>query len=140
TAVADVRIIYGDTLTTQLSIARFHYAGSSIPDLSGGITNTFTYKNFSLCALLTFSVGGKTYDATYASLMTADPDGNAVHKDILNRWQKPGDITDVPRMDNVASAQTNGQSDRWLVDASYLNFRSFNLIYSVPRVDRKSVV
>ena len=134
TTVDDLRIINGDTLTTQLSNARFHYAGSSIPDLSGGITNTFTYKNFTLSALLSFSVGGKTYDATYASLMTADPDGNAVHKDILNRWQNPGDVTDVPRMDNVASAQTNGQSDRWLVDASYLNFRSVNLSYSVPRV------
>lgn len=133
TTVDNVRIIGSDTLTTQLSNARFHYAGSSIPDFIGGITNTFTYKNFTLSALLSFSVGGKTYDATYASLMTADPDGNAAHKDILNRWQKPGDITDVPRMDNVASAQTNGQSDRWLVDASYLNFRSVNLSYSVPR-------
>ena len=133
TSVDNLRIINGDTLTTQLSNARFHYAGTAIPDFSGGITNTFTYKNFTLSALLSFSVGGKTYDATYASLMSADPDGNALHSDILNRWQNPGDVTDVPRMDNVASAQTNGQSDRWLVDASYLNFRSVNLSYTVPK-------
>ncbi|HLW50533.1 MAG TPA: SusC/RagA family TonB-linked outer membrane protein, partial [Sphingobacteriaceae bacterium] len=127
------RIINGDTLTTQLSNARYHYAGTAIPDFSGGITNTFTYKNFTLSALLSFSVGGKTYDQTYASLMTADPDGNALHRDALNRWQNAGDVTDVPRMDNVASAQTNGQSDRWLVDASYLNFRSVSLNYEIPR-------
>ena len=127
------RIINGDTLTTQLSNARYHYAGTAIPDFSGGITNTFSYKNFTLSALLSFSVGGKTYDQTYASLMTADPDGNALHRDALQRWQNAGDVTDVPRMDNVASAQTNGQSDRWLVDASYLNFRSISLSYEIPR-------
>lgn len=77
------RIINGDTLTTQLSNARYHYAGTAIPDFSGGITNTFTYKNFTLSALLSFSVGGKIYDQTYASLMTADPDGNALHGDAL---------------------------------------------------------
>ncbi|MFD1188507.1 SusC/RagA family TonB-linked outer membrane protein [Pontibacter rugosus] len=122
----------GDSVTTESSNARYHYAGSAIPDFAGGITNTFTYKNLSLSVLLTYQVGGKVYDANYASLMNGGTQGGALHKDILNRWQKPGDETDVPRMDLTAATQSNAQSDRWLIDASYLNIRSVNLNYLLP--------
>jgi hypothetical protein len=51
----------------------------------------------------------------------------------LKRWQKPGDITDVPRMDVGRTTDFNAQSSRWLVDASYLNIRSISLAYNLPR-------
>jgi hypothetical protein len=65
--------------------------------------------------------------------MDAATEGGALHKDILNRWQQPGDITDVPKMDVTGAANTNVASDRWLTSASYLNLRSVNLSYTVPR-------
>lgn len=42
------------------------------------------------------------YDVGYSDLMT-QPSGSASltsnkHVDILNRWQKPGDVTNVPRI------------------------------------------
>ncbi len=125
----------GDTVTTSLNNARYHYAGSAIPDFSGGIRNTFTYKNLSLSVLLTYQVGGKVYDSNYAALMSPGSYGQALHKDILNRWQKPGDITDVPRMDAGRLTDfSSGTSDRWLIDASYLNVRSIDLTYNIPAV------
>lgn len=127
------RIVNGDTLTTNFQNARFHFAGNAIPDFFGGLTNTFTYKGFSLNILMSFAVGGDIYDGIYAGLMSADPDGGALHLDILNRWQQPGDVTDVPKMDVTGAAQTNVASDRWLTDASYLNLRSVNLSYTFPR-------
>jgi hypothetical protein len=127
------RIVNGDTLTTNFQNARFHFAGNAIPDFFGGLTNTFTYKGFSLNILMSFAVGGDIYDGIYAGLMSADPDGGALHTDILNRWQQPGDVTDVPKMDVTGAAQTNVASDRWLTDASYLNLRSVNLSYTFPR-------
>ncbi len=127
------RIVNGDTLTTNFQNARFHFAGNATPDFFGGLTNTFTYKGFSLNILMSFAVGGDIYDGIYAGLMSADPDGGALHVDILNRWQQPGDVTDVPKMDVTGAAQTNVASDRWLTDASYLNLRSVNLSYTFPR-------
>lgn len=124
----------GDTLTTSVNNARFHYNGSSIPALSGGFTNTFTYKGLSLRALVVYQLGGKTYDGAYASLMSSGDYGNAKHVDILNRWRNPGDITNVPRMDAGRTADFNAQSDRWLIDASYLNVRSVTLSYAIPTV------
>lgn len=127
------QIIGQDTVTTRFQDARFHFAGDAIPDFFGGLTNTFSYKGFSLNVLLSFAIGGDIYDGIYAGLMSADPDGGALHQDILNRWQEPGDVTDVPKMDVSGAAQTNVQSDRWLTDASYLNLRSVNLSYTIPK-------
>lgn len=124
----------GDTVTFNVNNARFHYAGSAIPDFTGGITNTFTYKDLSLSVLLTYQVGGKIYDNSYASLMAVGGYGSAFHSDILNRWQKPGDITDVPRLDQVNTANFNaGTSDRWLVDGSSLTIRTATLNYNLPK-------
>jgi hypothetical protein len=54
----DIRIVGSDTLTINQGNARFHYAGSAIPDFFGGLTNTFTYKAFTLSVLVSYSVGG----------------------------------------------------------------------------------
>lgn len=129
----DIKIVGTDTLTTDFGNARYHFAGNAIPDFFGGITNTFTYKGFSLNVLMSFAVGGDIYDGIYAGLMSADPDGGALHTDIMNRWTQPGDVTEVPKMDVTGAASTNVASDRWLTSSSYLNLRSVNLSYTFPR-------
>jgi hypothetical protein len=53
--------------------------------------------------------------------------------DILGRWQKPGDVTDIPRLDVSKTADFNAQSDRWLVSASYITLRSATLTYNLPK-------
>lgn len=124
----------GDTVTTNVSNAKYHYAGSAIPDVYGGITNTFTYKNFELSVLVSYQIGGKVYDQTYLSLMHGGTYGSALHKDALNRWQKAGDVTNVPKLNN--GDLTNiaaGTSDRWLTNASYLNLKRVSLGYSLPK-------
>jgi hypothetical protein len=80
--------------------------------------------------LFTFQKGGRYYDAVYRSLMNTGNYGGALHKDMLQRWQSSGDITNVPRMDANQTAAFNAISDRWLADASFVNFRSFYASYS----------
>ncbi|HLS96823.1 MAG TPA: SusC/RagA family TonB-linked outer membrane protein [Sphingobacterium sp.] len=131
---ANTRIIGNDTLTTVLGEANFRYVGkSAIPDLYGSMKHDFGYKGFSLSLMFTFQLGGHIYDGGYASLMSAGSFGNAKHVDILGRWQQPGDITDIPRMDNGASANLSGQSTRFLTSASYLNLNTVMLGYSLPK-------
>lgn len=133
TQESNLRIVNGtDTVTISHNNAKYHYAGTSIPDLMGGITNTFTYKGISLSVLSTFQLGGQIYDGSYASLMHSGTYGTAQHVDILKRWQKPGDITDVPRLDNKQTSVFGAQSDRFLVSASYFSIRSVTLSYNLP--------
>ena len=121
----------GDTVTTNPNLAALGYSGSSIPKFFGSFTNTFTYKNFSLSFLVNYQVGGKFYDANYAGLMSTTY-GRTLHIDNLSAWKKPGDITNVPRLDINQTANFNSQSDRWLIDASYLNIRNVTFTYKLP--------
>ena len=64
--------------------------------------------------------------------MHAGTYGLAMHRDILNRWQRPGDITDVPRLDAGKVTTYGALSDRFLVDASHLNIQNVTVSYMVP--------
>lgn len=133
TQASNLRIINEtDTVSISQNNAKYAYHGSAIPDLIGGITNTFTYKGFDLSILTTFQIGGLVYDGSYASLMHSGDYGRAIHVDILDRWQKPGDITDVPRLDNSKLTQFGAQSDRFLVDASFFSIKAVTLSYNLP--------
>jgi hypothetical protein len=123
-----------DTVTTLVSNAKFEYHGTSIPDLYGSVNPTITFKQFSLSAILTFQLGGRVYDDNYQSLMSVAGYGAAKHVDILRRWQKPGDITDVPRMDAGRATDFNANSSRWLIDGSFLNVRTLTMSYSFTKL------
>jgi TonB-linked SusC/RagA family outer membrane protein len=119
-------------LTNIYNDGTFYYHGSALPDISGGLTNSFNYKNFDLYFLLTFAYGGLFYDGNYASIMLRGSPGIAWSTDIKERWQKPGDVTNVPRLQNAISGQ-DGASTRWLVDGSYLNIKNVTLSYTLSK-------
>ena len=121
------------TTTNDYTQADKYYVGCSLPKFYGSLTNTFRAGNFTLSALLTFGVGGLKYDTTYGSLMSYSNYGSSLHVDMLNRWQKPGDVTTVPRADMQRNTYQNQGSSRWLTSASYLNIRNVSLSYSFPR-------
>ena len=110
----------------------YYYHGSAIPDLIGGINNSVRYKGFDLSALVTFQMGGKFYDGNYATLMQRGSYGQHLSIDMLNRWQNPGDVTNVPRLQRGVSNQ-EGQSTRYLFDADFLTVKNINLGYSLPK-------
>lgn len=119
----------GDTVVTNPTGALYEYHGSAIPDWYGAFNTRLTYKNFTLSALANWQLGGKTYDDTYAAYMHAGTYGASLHTDVLGRWQKPGDITNVPRMDNAQTSNFGAVSSRWLTDASYLNIQNITFAY-----------
>lgn len=100
--------------------------GSRIPDFSGSLNNIFTYKNLDLSFLFTFSFGGKVMDYTYLSLMSTRSAGSSMHADLLKRWQKESDVTDVPALSNDSKNIT----DFYLTDASYFAVKNISLGYN----------
>ena len=108
-----------------------YYLGSRIPTLYGSLSTDFSWKGLDLSVLTTYSIGGKIYDGLYASSMNNMYYNNAWNKHALRRWQKPGDITDVPRIEVAGSYATN---DRFLVDASYFAIKNITLGYTLPKV------
>ena len=102
----------------------------SIPDLIGSVQNSFAYKGIALDFLVTYSVGGKILDGGYSTMMHPGNYGRSLHVDALNAWRAPGDITNVPRLENGNPNQRVAQSTRFLTDASFIALRNANLSYT----------
>ncbi len=124
--------VTGVETTKNQNAASYYYKGDALADLYGSITNTFTYKAFSLSIFTTYQIGGKFYDSNYLWLMHPGTFGTHWSTDILKRWQKEGDITNVPRLQNNYTA-ANAASSRWLTDASYFSIKNITFTYNLPK-------
>jgi TonB-linked SusC/RagA family outer membrane protein len=107
--------------------------GSTIPTWYAGFSNTFHYKGFTLDMLWRFSGGNKIFNLTKQDgLMTQYFLNNG--KDILNRWQKPGDVTDVPKLwygrDDFTNLLNNTNS-RFVESGSFARMENIQLSYNV---------
>ncbi len=120
-------------LTKDYAEADRYYVGESLPDLVGGFTTDFRYKNFDLNALFNFSFGAQIYDYSYAGLMSGFTDpGYQQSPDLAARWQEPGDITDVPLL-LQAQNDFSSTSTRFLFDNDYVRLKSVTLGYNLPQ-------
>ena len=124
------------TTTTDYTIATQKFVGkSAIPDLRGAFSVNAGYKAITLGVQFLYGIGGYAYDYAYAGLMSnAKIGGNNWHEDIKQRWQNPGDITNVPRLSNSATGDTNfaSLSTRFLTKADYLVLNNARVAYNLP--------
>jgi len=82
---------------SSLAFADRTVLGQGVPTFFGALTNTFTYKGFTLDFMLRYSGGNKIVNTTaQEALFNQSFQNNG--KDILRRWTAPGDETDVPRL------------------------------------------
>lgn len=125
--------------TSNYNAAKRMVVGDPNPDFTGGFGNTFTYKGIDLNIFFTFVSGNDIYNN--AGRFMASGFGGGLDnqtKEILGRWQKPGDITDVPRV-SASFPSGHRTSSRWIYDGSYIRLRQLNLGYNLPAVVLKSL-
>lgn len=119
------------------------YEGPVDPTITGGFTNTFSYKNFSLAIHLSYQAGNKI--RLRPSFKTEYSDLDALPNDFRNRWTLPGDelLTNVPAIaDSYYSFDLNGAqaypynyynySNARVVDGSFVRLKSVTLQYALP--------
>lgn len=133
-----------ETTTETYALATQKYVGkSAIPDVRGAVTLRAAYKGFSFSTQWLYGIGGYAYDNIYANMMTNGKIGrNIWHVDVRNRWQKPGDQTDVPRLSSSFDANesnASGVSTRFLTKADYLALNNITLGYDLPKEVCESV-
>ena len=132
----------GKEYTNDYTYAKYDWSGASTPDMFGGFNFNVGYKDLTLAATFSYQLGGKVLDYGYQGMMGTQEYGYAQSPDLSKAWQKPGDITDVPRIDATATHHTNvsqGSSTRWLTSSDYLNLRSVSLAYSLPKAWLKAL-
>ncbi|MBO9639177.1 MAG: TonB-dependent receptor, partial [Siphonobacter aquaeclarae] len=130
-----------------LTSADRQIVGNALPRFTGGLTNTLSYKQFDLNFLFYFQEGNKImsmHDFFLVHGGTQNFIGFIPRQ--LERWQKPGDVTDIPRLTTYSGAPTvNGgpsnnyggnvanQSSRYLLDGSFIRLRNVSLGYTLPQ-------
>ena len=131
---ANPTAVVGKTVTTTYADATQKFNGkSAIPKVRGAFRLNASYKNFDLNTQFTYSLGGYAYDSAYAGLMGNGAAGqNNWHTDVRDRWQQPGDITNVPRLSAAADANVHARSTRFLTKADYFGLNNVQLGYTLP--------
>lgn len=115
--------------TNNLNEAQRVVIGDPNPDFIYGISHTFSWKGVELNVLFQGVVGNDVYDG--AARFQQDGFGWFDNQDIriLNRWQQPGDQTDVPQ---VRFLQGTQNSSRFIDDGTYLRLKNLTLSYQLP--------
>lgn len=119
------------TTTKNRGEAGLFFVGKNAdPKYFGSLGNSFTYKNVSLSFDFYYNYGNyimETYmqyfmDGTYAT--------RGKYAINLNRWQKKGDVTNVPKyVYNLAN--TSSGSDRLMFKGDYIRLRNIQLGYKL---------
>lgn len=121
-------------ITDTYANATDKYVGkSAIPDVRGAMRLSAGYKGFDFSAQLIYSLGGYAYDAQYGELMSDrfGAAGNNFHSDIADRWQRPGDITDVPRLADGIDQNATSASTRFITSTDYIGLNNARIGYTI---------
>jgi TonB-linked SusC/RagA family outer membrane protein len=108
--------------------------GAAIPLYFGALRNTFSYKNLSISANLSYKLAYSfrrpsiNYTALFSTWTT--------HSDYYKRWQQPGDetLTDVPSMTYPASSQRDqfyANSTATVEKGDHMRLQDINISYDV---------
>ena len=101
----------------------------------GGFTNTFQYKDFSLSLFFSWVAGNDVYNNERVNIENPTFFVDGMAASLLNAWQTPGQVTDVPRIQTINGLTTNpfqSRTSRYIEDGSYLRLRNVNLAYNLP--------
>ncbi len=116
------------------------YCGTTVPVHNLTFTNILRYKDFELSFMLNMNAGHKLRTNTIPGINMANGRITRTAKDIVNRWTKPGDVTNVPRLlfsndtenYNTHRSELYRYSDLFVYDASNIRLSNISLAYRVP--------
>ena len=121
--------VNGNVTTTPTDNDRVR-VGTANPDFTGGITNTFNYKNFDLNVLANFSVGNLVYIDGQRFTDNLNGDFNKSTA-VLDYWTTPGQVAYAPSLTSATRAIFNRRSTAQLKDGSFLRINNVTLGYNL---------
>ncbi len=113
------------------------YIGNANPWFTFGMTNTISWRGLSLSFLITGSVGNDIYNASKIEMVGMYNGANQI-TDVLRRWKVPGQVTDIPKSNELDNIKA---STRWVEDGSYVKIRNITISYDIvhPKLKRVNI-
>ncbi len=121
------------------------YEGPTEPNVSGGLANSFKYKNWDLSFFISFSAGNKVrLNPSFRSRYT---DLDVFPREFVNRWLVPGDesITNIPTIASESLIQSYGDTEleqlynaynystERVADGGFVRMKNITLGYSLDK-------
>jgi TonB-linked SusC/RagA family outer membrane protein len=105
--------------------------GSGLPNLYGGMTMNFTYRNLKLSTLWQFVHGNKIFNyVRFQNERMYDLSNQSITT--LRRWSYDGHVTDIPKASWGDVVGNSDFSTRWIENGAYLRCRHIMLSYKIP--------
>ena len=108
------------------------YLGKSMPDWTGGITNTLSFKGIDFTAFFQFATGFQIYNNNLAFAEGLNSVFAPTQRAWDNRWQNEGDQTIIPRLVRGDPNGNRRDSDRFAEDGDYIRLKTITLGYTLP--------
>ena len=122
-------------VTKQYSTDNRVPGDNSHSDVTGGMTNTLSYKGFSLRFLLNYQFGGYAFTSFGRSMFSdglySSSQNQAVEQ--LDRWQQAGDVALSPKPIWGVSTSSVMNSTRYLYNKTLIRLQNLVLSYRLPR-------
>ncbi|MCK5781912.1 MAG: TonB-dependent receptor [Flavobacteriales bacterium] len=122
-------------LTNDYSSVERQVLGQSIPSLTGGMTNTLTFKGIEFSFQLNYAGGYQVYD-DWAYYQMSDGAFNRNYNGyatLLDYWEKPGDVSANPKPMWLGNKNSNSGSSRFMYDGDHIRLRNIQLGYNLPQ-------
>lgn len=123
-------------VTSNYNAAERVYQGASaLPTYSGGLGTRIQYKGFFAEANAYFAGGHKIYEQYAQFYLRTNSFTLGTYNgvgELGERWQEPGDITDVPKLSFGVNNNFHATSSRHLYDGDYVRLKNVALGYSLP--------
>lgn len=121
--------------TSDVTAAKLVLTGKSgLPKYFGSVTNTVSFKGLTLDAQFYYNFGNYIFvwSARDGNSDGAYYGGLGQLTEQLGRWQKPGDVTNTPRLVIGGNMNSNRSSTRFLYRGDYIRLRNLQLSYNLP--------
>ena len=143
---AQGRLIIDENGLPQSALDTLILVGNALPDWTAGLTNTLSWKGFSLSVLLELREGGDLVDTGLRNRLRNGVDartGIRYEQIVFNGVNESGEVNTIPVLptgygNNVSPALYRnesayvGSSDILLQDASWFRIRNVSLSYNLP--------
>jgi TonB-linked SusC/RagA family outer membrane protein len=106
----------------------YQVLGNSLPTIQGGMINALNWKNIMLTCNLQYNLGASKLIPTNRFEV-----GNSLRHsnkvvDLMDRWQQPGDVTAIGKLDSSLPVRNSSQ---YLYDLTYLKLSNISLGYRI---------
>ncbi|WP_294617794.1 TonB-dependent receptor [uncultured Bacteroides sp.] len=107
--------------------------GNAMPDVTGGLNTTVSWKNLSLYLGFYYSLGGQIYNSAEHNRNMFKYTGTTPSPEVIhNIWLHPGDQAIYPRPYNDDYNNARMGNSFYLEDASFIRLQNVRIAYDLP--------